>query len=47
MLFRAMLNYDCLAMKTTLNLNVVITQAVSRQPFTAEAWVLCPHQIGV
>jgi len=34
-------------MKMTLNLKVVITQAVSRQIFTVEAWVLYPHQIGV
>lgn len=34
-------------MKTTLNLNVVIIQAVSRQLFTVEAWVLRPCQIGV
>lgn len=34
-------------MKTTLNLKVVITQAVSRQLFTVEDGVLSPHQIGV
>jgi len=30
-----------------LNLKVVIAQAVSRQLFTGEAWVLWPHKIGV
>ena len=34
-------------MKTTFKLKVVITQAVSRQLFTGEAWVLWPHQTGV